>query len=94
MLFSSYYEELVLQYIREGVDGYLCCNTEKDKIFLAVDTMLKNRHYYPYKLVSLMAKENIFPVDKLTPRKLQVFNLTEEGVSNVKIAKLLNITPL
>ena len=92
LLFSSYYEELVLQYIREGVDGYLCRDTEENKIVLAVDTMLKNGYYYPYKLVSLMAKEKkILPIDKLTPRELQVFNLMAEGYSNVKIAELLNV---
>lgn len=57
LLFTSYYEELVLQYIRDGVDGYSCSDTEENKIFSAVDTMLKNGHYYPYKLISLMAKK-------------------------------------
>lgn len=53
--------------------------------------MLKNGHYYPYKIVSLMAKNTqLVPIDKLSPRELQIFNLIADANSNIKITHLLH----
>ncbi|MYY27353.1 response regulator [Elizabethkingia anophelis] len=93
LIYTSHHYEIALQYIREGAEGYLHKQAGEKDIITAVNNMLKYGYYYPPQLVSLIAKQSktLPPLEKLSERELQIFNLLSEGNGNLEIANILNL---
>ncbi|WP_407478011.1 response regulator [Elizabethkingia anophelis] len=93
LIYTSHQHEIAVQYIREGADGYLNKQAGENDILTAVESMLKYGNYYPPQLVSLIAKQSQSPppVEKLSERELQIFNLLAEGNGNLEISNILNL---
>ncbi|MES2747771.1 MAG: response regulator transcription factor [Bacteroidota bacterium] len=98
ILIFSVYEEAThaYQYIMAGANGYLNKLSDKEKIILAVDTVLKTGNYFSSEIVSTIInasinKESINPLDKLSKREMEICELLIEGNGNLEIANKLNI---
>ncbi|MDV4042201.1 DNA-binding response regulator [Elizabethkingia anophelis] len=93
LIYTSYNQEIAIQYIREGAEGYLNKQAHENDILTAVENMLTYGNHYPPQLVSLIAKQSQCPpaIEKLSERELQIFNLLAEGNGNLEISNILNL---
>jgi len=98
ILIFSVYEEIThaYQYILAGANGYLNKLSDKEKIILAVDTVLKTGNYFSPDVISALInasinKESINPLNKLSKREMEISELLIEGNGNLEIANKLNI---
>lgn len=98
ILIFSVYEEAThaFPYIIAGANGYLNKLSDKEKIILAVDTILKTGNYLSAEFVSTIInasinKLSINPIDKLSKRELEITELLVEGNGNLEIANKLDI---
>ncbi|WP_284653679.1 response regulator transcription factor [Flavobacterium terrisoli] len=97
LIFSVYDEAThAYQYIVAGANGYLNKLSDKDKIILAVDTILKTGNYFSPDFVSTIInasinKQAMNPLDKLSKREMEITELLVEGNGNLEIANKLNI---
>lgn len=94
MIYTSYTDnDIIIQYIREGADGYLNKLANEDEIITAVSNMLKFGYSYPPQLVGTLARQikNRHPIEKLSQREMQIFNLLAEGNGNLEISNFLGI---
>jgi len=98
ILIFSVYEEAThaYQYIIAGANGYLNKLSDKEKIILAVETILKTGNYFSADFVSTIInasinKQTMNPLDKLSKRELEITELLVEGNGNLEIANKLDI---
>jgi DNA-binding NarL/FixJ family response regulator len=98
ILIFSVYEEAThaYQYIVAGANGYLNKLSDKEKIILAVDSVLKTGNYFSPEIIATIInasinKESINPLDKLSIREMEITELLVEGNGNIEIANKLNI---
>ncbi|WP_322545196.1 response regulator transcription factor [Elizabethkingia miricola] len=94
LLYTSHEHDIIAQYVREGADGYLHKSSGESDIFAAINSMLQYGNYYPPSLVSQIAKEskNRPPIEKLSGRELQIFDLLAKGYTNIEISHILEIS--
>jgi len=95
MIFSSSMENVAIEYILEGAEGYASKLSDDETLTKAVKYILENGHYYPPTLVKVLAQkpDNNDPVKKLSKREFEIFKLLGEGNGNLEIANELNIKP-
>jgi DNA-binding NarL/FixJ family response regulator len=98
ILIFSVYEEAThaYQYIIAGANGYLNKLSDKEKIILAIETILKTGNYFSADFVSTVInasinKQAMNPLDKLSKRELEIVELLVEGNGNLEIANKLDI---
>jgi DNA-binding NarL/FixJ family response regulator len=93
LIFSAYDQNVALQYIHKGAEGYLNKQGTEDDIKNAVKTILDTGFYYASELIPLIIKDakEIKSIKKLTPREYQVFELLAKGNGNLEISNLLGI---
>ncbi len=98
ILIFSVYEEATHahQYIMAGANGYINKLSDKDKIVLAVDTVLKTGNYFTPDIVNTIInaslhKQDLNPLDKLSKREMEICELLIEGNGNLEISNKLNI---
>jgi len=93
LIFSAYDQNVALQYIDKGAEGYLNKQGTEDELKNAVKTILNTGFYYPSELIPLIIKDakEIKSVKKLTPREYQVFELLAKGNGNLEISNILGI---
>ncbi|WP_223599056.1 response regulator transcription factor [Chryseobacterium sp. GVT01B] len=93
MIFSSSMENVAIEYILEGAEGYASKLSDDETLTKAVKYILENGHYYPPTLVKVLAQkpDNNDPVKKLSKREFEIFKLLGEGNGNLEIANELNI---
>lgn len=97
LIYTSYSDnEIALQYIQEGADGYLNKMANEKEIIKAVNDMLTVGYSYPPQLVRFIAQQAITksPIEKLeelSEQELQVFNLLTEGYGNLEISNLIGV---
>lgn len=92
MMFSAYDEKTALQYINEGADGYLNKKLSENVVD-AVTSIFRQGYYYSQEIAHLLvsARKEIKPLDALSKRELQVFNLLAEGNGNLEISNKLDL---
>jgi DNA-binding NarL/FixJ family response regulator len=99
---TSYDEEdLVLDMLNAGANGYLMKTAGKAEISKAIEAVHKGASYYcsrtNYKLAEMISKRNSNPLRKknkvvFTDRELQVIDLMCEGLSSKEIGSKLGLT--
>ncbi len=93
MIFSSSKENIAVEYIQEGAQGYLNKLSNDETIIKAIQSIFEEGYYYPFQVVKLLSdkpqKEDIKGV--LSEREFQIFNLLGEGNGNLEIANILDI---
>ena len=96
LVFSVYNEDIAIQYIMEGADGYINKLSDENKIIEAVETIFNSGFYYsPDILLRIknitVNKVPINPIDLLSKREKEIFDLLVEGNGNIEISNILNI---
>ncbi|ANF52890.1 DNA-binding response regulator [Chryseobacterium glaciei] len=92
LIFSAYDQNIALQYIRKGAEGYLNKLGTEDDIKNSVKTILETGYYYPPELIPFIINTNEGNgIKKLTTREYQVFELLAKGNGNLEISTLLGL---
>ncbi|MCD9617285.1 response regulator transcription factor [Chryseobacterium gleum] len=93
LIFTSYKENIALQYIEEGANGFLNKQSDPEHFVKAVEAIFKDGYYYTSEMMNEILKGNQKKkaIENLSERELQVFNLLAKGNGNLEIANTLNI---
>ncbi|QBJ86662.1 DNA-binding response regulator [Chryseobacterium gleum] len=93
LIFTSYKENIALQYIEEGANGFLNKQSDPEHFVKAVEAIFKDGYYYTSEMMTEILKGNQKKkaIKNLSERELQVFNLLAKGNGNLEIANTLNI---
>lgn len=90
-------ERYALPMIRNGANGYLCKDCERDELLKAIRTVAQGRRYVSARTAELMADDlagagTALPHESLSERELQVFLRLARGESVSGIAEVLNLS--
>ena len=90
-------ERYALPMIRNGANGYLCKDCERDELLRAINTIAQGRRYVSGKTAELLAgslvgESNAAPHESLSERELQVFLRLAKGETVSSIADVLNLS--
>ncbi|SHL22155.1 response regulator transcription factor [Chryseobacterium polytrichastri] len=93
MMFSIYDENVGIQYIEEGAEGYLNKGASEHEILKAVVSIFEEGYYYPSKMMSrlLSHTKDSNTVENLSKREFQIFKLLAEGNGNIEISNILDL---
>ncbi|KPH12899.1 response regulator transcription factor [Chryseobacterium sp. ERMR1:04] len=93
MMFSIYDENVGIQYIEEGAEGYLNKGASEHEILKAVSSIFEEGYYYPSKMMSrlLAHTKDSNTVENLSKREFQIFKLLAEGNGNIEISNILDL---
>lgn len=93
LIFSGYDQDIALQYIRKGAEGYLSKQCSENDLKHAVHTILNTGYYYPAELIPVLinSKEEKKGVQALTAREFQIFEFLANGYGNLEISNILDI---
>jgi len=93
LIFTSYKENIALQYIEEGANGFLNKQSDPDHFVKAIEALFKDGYYYTPEITNELLKGNKKrnAVENLSEREMQIFNLLAKGNGNLEIANALNI---
>jgi two-component system, NarL family, response regulator, fimbrial Z protein, FimZ len=92
LIFSGYDQDIALQYIRKGAEGYLNKQCSEEELKHAVHTILNTGYYYPAELIPvLLNNKEKKGVQALTAREFEIFELFANGHGNLEISNMLNI---
>ncbi|MBN8443810.1 MAG: response regulator transcription factor [Thauera sp.] len=90
-------DRYALAMIRNGADGYLCKDCDRDQLVQAIRTVAQGRRYLSPRTAELLAEELAggavgAPHERLSDRELQVFLRLARGESVSDIAGALNLS--
>lgn len=96
LVFSVYNEDIAIQYIMEGADGYINKLSEENKIIEAVESIFNSGYHYSPDILHRIKnitvnKAPINPIELLSKREKEIFDLLVEGNGNLEISNILNI---
>ncbi|MCP1301298.1 response regulator transcription factor [Chryseobacterium sp. S0630] len=93
LIFTSYKENIALQYIEEGANGFLNKQSDPENFVKVVEALFKDGNYYTPEIMSELLKgdKKRKAIENLSERELQVFNLLAKGNGNLEIANALDI---
>ena len=90
-------DRYALAMIRNGADGYLCKDCDREQLVQAIRTVAQGRRYLSPRTAELLAEELAggavgAPHERLSDRELQVFLRLARGESVSDIAAVLNLS--
>jgi len=91
LVFSSYEEDIALQYYKEGINGFLNKLSEPHEIISAIESIFQKGFYYSSYIMGQMVENQSSPVEILSEREFEIFKLLAQGNGNLEIANLLNV---
>ncbi len=93
LIFTSYKENIALQYIEEGANGFLNKQSDPGHFVKAIEALFKDGYYYTPEIMNELLKGNKkrTAVENLSEREMQIFNLLAKGNGNLEIANALEI---
>ncbi|SDJ58937.1 response regulator transcription factor [Chryseobacterium jejuense] len=93
LIFTSYKETVAMQYIQEGVNGFLNKLSNPETFVKTIEGIFKDGYYYTPEVLNEMVvrMHKKSPLEILSERELQVFDLLAKGNGNLEIANALNI---
>ncbi|MDV7695761.1 response regulator transcription factor [Chryseobacterium soli] len=92
LIFSAYEEEIAVQYIKEGANGYLSKLSKVDEISEAVKKIFSEGYYYPSTIVNQLLQDSpLDSIKNLSEREYEIFILMVKGYGNLEISNAMNI---
>ncbi len=93
LIFTSYEQNIGLQYIRKGAEGYLHKKCSEQELKNGIKNMFEKGYHYPSQLIPELVKSSreIPATENLTKREYQIFELLAEGGGNLEISNHLGI---
>lgn len=93
LIFSTYDENVGIQYIEEGAAGYLNKGASEAEILMGVTSIFEEGYYYTMNMMKKLVTHStdIHSVEKLSKREFQIFKLLAEGNGNIEISNSLNL---
>lgn len=92
LIFSAYEEQIAVQYIKEGANGYISKLSKSEEISDAVNTIFSEGYYYPSGIVHQLINESpIDSIKSLSEREYEIFTLLAKGNGNLEISNKMNI---
>lgn len=93
LIFSTYDENVGIQYVEEGAAGYLNKMASETEILTAINAVFEEGYYYTVDMMKklVMQSADSHSVDRLSKRELQIFKLLAEGNGNIEISNSLNL---
>ena len=90
-------ERYALPMMRNGANGYLCKDCEREELLKAIRTVAQGRRYISGKIAELLAgslvgETEAAPHESLSERELQVFLRLAKGETVSTIADVLNLS--
>lgn len=93
LFFSTYDENVGIQYIEEGASGYLSKGASEAEILTAVASMFEEGYYYTINMMKKLVTHSTdsHSVERLSKRELEIFKLLAQGNGNIEISNILNL---
>lgn len=93
LLFSSYDENIGIQYIEEGAAGYLYKGASEAEILIGICSVFEEGYYYTMDMMKKLVSHSteVHSVGKLSKREFQIFKLLAEGHGNIEISNNLDL---
>lgn len=93
LIFTSYKETVAMQYIQEGANGFLNKLSNPETFVKTIEGIFKDGYYYTPEVLNEMVvrMHKKSPLEILSEREQQVFDLLAKGNGNLEIANALNI---
>ncbi|WP_077414706.1 response regulator transcription factor [Chryseobacterium sp. JV274] len=92
LVFSAYEEDIGVQYIKEGADGYINKLSKVNTISEAVMKMFAEGNYYPNGIVNkLLQPSALDGIKSLSEREYEIFILMVKGNGNLEISNEMEI---
>jgi DNA-binding NarL/FixJ family response regulator len=93
LIFSSYDENVGIQYIEEGAAGYLNKGASEFEILTGISAIFEEGYYYTVNMMKKLVTHSTesHSVERLSKREFQIFKLLAEGNGNIEISNILNL---
>jgi len=93
LMFSTYDENVGIQYIEEGAAGYLFKGASETEILEGISSIFEEGYYYTADMMKKLVNQpnEIKSVDRLSKREFQIFKLLAEGHGNIEISNNLDL---
>lgn len=92
LIFSAYEEDVAVQYIKEGANGYISKLSKSDEISDAVKKLFSDGYYYPSNIVDQLFRESpLDSIKNLSAREYEIFILMVNGNGNLEISNKMGI---
>lgn len=93
LFFSTYDDNVGIQYIEEGAAGYLNKGASETEIITAVNSMFEEGYYYTVNMMKKLVTHTAgsHSVNRLSKREFQIFKLLAQGNGNIEISNILNL---
>lgn len=93
LIFSTYDENVGIQYIEEGAAGYLNKGASEAEILTAITSVFEEGYYYTIDMMKKLVTQSAdsHSVERLSKREFQIFKLLAEGNGNIEISNNLNL---
>ncbi|MDP9960844.1 response regulator transcription factor [Chryseobacterium lathyri] len=93
LIFSAYDQNIAIQYIRKGAEGYLNKSGTEDEIKNSIKIILETGYFYPPELIPFIIKnfDEGSNRKELSSREYQVFELLAKGNGNLEISNHLSL---
>ncbi|SEV95884.1 two component transcriptional regulator, LuxR family [Chryseobacterium wanjuense] len=93
LIFSTYEENVGIQYIEEGAAGYLNKGASESEILMVVKSIFEEGYYYTVNMMKKLVSHSTesHSVERLSKREFQIFKLLAEGNGNIEISNILNL---
>lgn len=93
LIFSTYDENVGIQYVEEGAAGYLNKMASEAEILTAINAVFEEGYYYTIDMMKklVMQSADSHSVERLSKREFQIFKLLAEGNGNIEISNSLNL---
>jgi len=93
LFFSTYDDNVGIQYVEEGAAGYLSKGASEAEIIAAVTAMFEEGYYYTINMMKKLVTHSTdsHSVERLSKREFQIFKLLAQGNGNIEISNILNL---
>ncbi|MEQ8323195.1 MAG: response regulator transcription factor [Vicingaceae bacterium] len=93
-------ENMVLNNLERGVQGYLTYECDKDELIHALFAIKKGEKFYCNKVLDIVFNKHLYKREEdnceptsLTPRETEIASLLAKGLTNKEVAEMIFLSP-